>query len=66
MKRVLKFTNVYLVTGFMLFFLALYLISLVLINSGISGGSSVEIYEKQLAKQKELQEHHQRTKSPNL
>ena len=65
MKRVFKFTNVYLVTGFMVFFVVLYLISLVFINSGISGGSSVEIYEKQLAKQKEAQKKHE-LKSPSL
>jgi hypothetical protein len=57
MKRVLKYTNIYVVTGFILFFSALYLISLVFINNGISGSSSVEIYEKQLAKERAMQSH---------
>lgn len=65
MKRFVKGTNIYLVTGFMLFFVVLYLVSLVFINSGISGSSSVEIYEKQLAKQKESQKQHE-LKSPTL
>jgi hypothetical protein len=49
MKRVLKYTNIYVVTGFILFFTILYLVSLVFINKGISGSSSVEIYNKQKA-----------------
>lgn len=49
MKRVLKYTNIYVVTGFILFFTILYLVSLVFINKGISGSSSVEIYKKQKA-----------------
>ncbi len=56
MRRVTKYINIYVVTGLMVFFVVLYLISLVFINNGVSGNSSVEIHHKQLEKQKELEQ----------
>ena len=40
--------------GFILFFVVVYMVSLVFINDSISGGSSVEIYKKQLEKERQM------------
>jgi hypothetical protein len=52
MKNLGKYTNIYFVSGFFIFFIIVYLISLVMMNGNISKGSSVEIYHEQLKKEK--------------
>ena len=54
MKNLGKFTNIYFVSGFFVFFIIVYLISLVMMNGNISKGSSVEIYHEQLKKQQQM------------
>ena len=54
MKNLGKFTNIYFVSGFFVFFIIVYLISLVMMNGNISKGSSVEIYHEQLRKQQQM------------
>ena len=52
MKRFNKYTNIYFVSGFFAFFAVVYIVTLIMMNSTISGSSSVEIYHKQLEKEK--------------
>lgn len=54
MKWFEKYKSTYLMIGFILFFVVVYMVSLVFINDSISGGSSVEIYKKQLEKERQM------------
>ncbi|MBU0632633.1 hypothetical protein KKA17_08305 [bacterium] len=56
MKRFSKYMNVYFVSSFFAFFAVVYLVSLVMMNSNISKGSSVEIYHEQLKKERMMKQ----------
>lgn len=58
MKRFNKYMNIYFISSFFAFFAIVYLVSLVMMNSNISKGSSVEIYHEKL-KQERMMKHQQ-------